>query len=77
MKRLFRSAVLYLSECTWKDLAAIKFCLFSLGLLAGLGVSARRKKPAAILAVLVFLATYIPLMGKFLPILLYCRENDA
>ena len=60
MKRLFRSAELYLAGSTWKDLAAIKFCLFSLGLLAGLGISARKKRPAAILAVLVFLATYIP-----------------
>ena len=77
MKRLFRSAEIYLSGCTWKDLALIKFCLFSLGLLAGLGVSARKKRPAAIVAVLVFLATYIPLMGKFLPILLHCREEDA
>lgn len=77
MKRLFRSAELYLAGSTWKDLAAIKFCLFSLGLLAGLGISARKKRPAAILAVLVFLATYIPLMAKFLPILLYCREADA
>ena len=58
MKRLFRSAEVYLSNSTWKDLALIKFCLFSLGLLAGLGVSARRKRPAVILAVLIFLVTY-------------------
>ena len=77
MKRLFRSAEIYLANSTWKDLALVKFCLFSLGLLAGLGVSAKKKHPAAILAVLVFLATYVPLMGKYLPILLYCREDDA
>ena len=58
MKRLFRIAEVYLSNSTWKDLALIKFCLFSLGLLAGLGVSARRKRPAVILAVLIFLVTY-------------------
>ena len=77
MKRLFRSAEIYLANSTWTDLALIKFCLFSLGLAAGLTVPARRKTPAAILAALVFLATYIPLMGKFLPILLNCREEDA
>ena len=77
MKRLFQSAELFLADSTWKDMALVKFCLFSLGLLAGLGVSARKKRPAAIVAVLVFLATYIPLMAKFLPILLYCREDDA
>lgn len=77
MKRLFRSAEIFLAGSTWKDLAAVKFCLFSLGLLAGLRISGRQKKPAALLAILVFLATYIPLMGKYLPILLYCREDDA
>ena len=35
MKTLFESANVYLKQADWKDLALVKFCLFSMGLLCG------------------------------------------
>ncbi len=42
MNKLFESADLYLQESDWKDLAVIKFCLFSVGVLAGTQLPSRR-----------------------------------
>lgn len=69
MKRLFASADEFLRRSDWKDLAVIKFCLFSMGLLVGMQVAQRRKKGVRIAASAVFLLTYIPLMAKYLGIL--------
>lgn len=76
MKRLFASADEFLRESDWRDLALVKFCLFSMGLLAGLQVTERRRKRVRIAASAVFLLTYVPLMAKFLGILSEeCRET--
>ena len=76
MKRLFASADEFLRESGWRDLALVKFCLFSMGLLAGLQVTDRRRKRVRIAASAVFLLTYVPLMAKFLGILTEeCRET--
>lgn len=76
MKRLFASADEFLRESGWRDLALVKFCLFSMGLLAGLQVTERRRKRVRIAASAVFLLTYVPLMAKFLGILSEeCRET--
>ena len=42
----------------------LKFCLFSLGILAGMQIPKKDKKEAGILAFVVFVLTYIPLMKK-------------
>jgi len=70
LQELFESADRYLQASSWKDLALIKFCLFSTGVLAALAVPARRKKAVGIAAFGVFAATYIPLMAKYIPFLL-------
>ncbi len=76
MKRLFASADEFLRESGWRDLALVKLCLFSMGLLAGLQVTERRRKRVRIAASAVFLLTYVPLMAKFLGILTEeCRET--
>lgn len=69
MKRLFAGADEFLRESDWRDLALVKLCLFSMGLLAGLQVTERRRKRVRIAASAVFLLIYIPLMAKFLRIL--------
>lgn len=69
MNRLFDKANKYLETCSWKDMALLKFCLFSLGILVGTNISCKKKKAANVIAAIVFLTTYIPLMKKFLPIL--------
>ena len=74
MKKVFDAADRFLKASSWKDIAVLKFCLMALGVLMGLAIPARKKKPAAWAAALVFLATYVPLMGKFLPCLLEDRS---
>ncbi len=76
MKRLFTSADEYLKKSDWKDLALIKFCLFSIGLLVGLQITEKCKKGVRIAASVVFVLTYIPLMVKYLGILTgKCEET--
>ena len=70
MKRLTDAADRYLKACDWRDMAVLKLCLCALGVLIGLAVPGRKKRPAAWASSLVFVAAYVPLMGKFLPYLL-------
>ena len=65
MKKLFDVANQYVRESDWKVIAVLKFCLISLGMMIGMGIKKEYKKPAYLAAGLVFLASYIPLMGKF------------
>lgn len=65
MKNLFQWADEYIRESDWKTLAALKFCLCAMGILIGLFVPKKAKKPVLIGAAAVFLGTYIPLMVKF------------
>lgn len=65
MRRLFESADEFLRRSTWRDMAALKFCLLALGTLLGIGVSQKAKPRVGMLAGLVFVLTYIPLMGKY------------
>lgn len=69
MKFLFDTADKYLKQFNWKDLALVKFCLFAMGLICGMQIKSKYKKPFIIGALIVFLATYIPLMADFLPML--------
>ena len=70
MKRIFASADEFVRESDWKELAVLKFCLLSLGLLAGMQIAERCKKGVRIAASIVFTLTYIPLMVKYLRILI-------
>ncbi len=69
MKKLLDYADRYIEKSTWKDMAMLKFCLFSLGILAGMQIPKKDKKEAGILAFLVFVLTYIPLMKKLVDII--------
>ena len=46
MKKLFDIAEKYLAESDWKDLALLKFCLFSMGVLTGTHIACKNKKKA-------------------------------
>lgn len=70
MDKLFVKANSYLEQCDWKDIVLLKFCLFSIGVLAGTHIACKNKKTANIIAGIVFIVTYIPQMVKFIPILL-------
>ena len=64
MKRLLELANRYVAASDWKTIAALKFCLFSLGILAALWIPRRNRRTVALWAGLVFLLTYIPLIRK-------------
>ena len=66
MKHLLECADRYIQSRDWKMLAGLKFCLCAIGVLLGLSVPGKHKKCAAVGAIGVFLATYIPLMADFL-----------
>lgn len=76
MKRLFVSADEFLRHSDWKDLALVKFCLFSIGLLVGLELTEKWKKGVRIAAAALFVLTYIPLMTKYLGILVGANTKD-
>lgn len=69
MKRLFDYADRYLQKSDWKDLAVIKFCLFSMGVLAGTCIPQKKKDCTRIIASIVFVVTYVPLMTKLCKII--------
>lgn len=66
IKRLLGKAERYLKRCKWWDMALLKFCLCAMGVLIGLAIPGRRKRPAAWIAAGVFFVTYVPLMTRFL-----------
>lgn len=68
MKKLFVCADQYVKESDWKDLALVKFCLCAVGIMIGLMVPKEKKKYPFIIALTVFVITYIPLMVKFIRI---------
>ena len=67
MRKLFEAADRYVETSDWKIIAVLKFCLISLGVILGMEVK-KSRKPVFIAAVSVFIATYIPLMTRFVRI---------
>ncbi|MCR5794569.1 MAG: hypothetical protein K6G61_04385 [Solobacterium sp.] len=66
MDKIFESADRYLARSDWKDIALLKFCLFSMGLFAGsYAVKKEHKQAVRAAAAGVFAVTYVPLMYKY------------
>ena len=53
----------------WKIIAVLKFCLIALGMMVGMLIKPKHKKPVFLGALGVFFAAYIPLMAKFVKVL--------
>ena len=64
MKHLFKTADRYIQTSDWKLFAIIKFCLFSLGMLASILVPKKHRPLVLLGSLAVFLGTYIPLMAR-------------
>lgn len=64
--RLLKAGDNYLKSMELEDMAALKFCLLSLGTLMGLSISPRGRRPLGMLAGLLFLSTYAALMSDFI-----------
>lgn len=69
MPSLFQAADAWCRQSDWKDLALVKFCLFSMGVLVALRLPRRALPAARKWARRVFVLSYVPLMAKFLPML--------
>ncbi len=76
MKKFLNIGNDYVAQSDWKDLALIKFCLCAMGILLGIHVKPKHKKPVAICALVVFAATYLPLMGKLAKLVL-AKDEDS
>ena len=61
MKKLFEVANRYIETSDWKVIAVLKFCLISLGMMLGMLIRPKHKKPVFLAALCVFVASYIPL----------------
>lgn len=68
MNKLFHYADAYLKQSNWKDIALIKLCLCAMGIMIGTTLPSKVKKPAFLGALAIFIATYIPLLKKFIEI---------
>lgn len=73
--KLFAYADRYLQQSSWKDLALVKFCLCAVGVLLGLAVPRSRRRQIGFAAV-VLVSTYVPLMSKFLHVVVQARREE-
>ena len=76
MKKLLSAADAYIAKMNWKELALVKLCLCAAGVMLGLATPKKLRKWAALGAVIVFVATYLPLMLKFLPHLINWGKEE-
>ena len=67
--KLLRAADLYMKTSSWKTIAALKFCLLSLGVIIGVLLPQNCMLPVIAVCAVIFLITYIPLMRKLFLIL--------
>lgn len=67
--KLLHAANRYVQTSTWKTIAALKFCLLSLGVIIGVLLPQCCTLPVIAVCIVLFLITYIPLMRKFFLIL--------
>ncbi len=70
MKKLFECADVYVENCDWKDMALLKVCLCAVGIMIGVSIPEKRKKCIAVVAGIIFIVSYVPLMMKFIKILI-------
>lgn len=68
MRKLIELGNLMAKNSTWKDFALVKLCLCAMGLIIGVMLPSQAKHITLIIAILIFVATYIPLMHRFFQI---------
>jgi TRAP-type C4-dicarboxylate transport system permease large subunit len=74
VKNLFGAGKRYMRTMDLSDMALLKLCLISSGILFGLMIPTEAKKRSALAAGFVFVVTYLPLMHKFFPALTQPEE---
>ena len=66
MKQILEKTEGYIKEMNFIDVALLKVCLASLGVLIGIAVPQKHKKTVAAGASVVYAITYAPLMTKYI-----------
>ena len=69
MEKIFGYADEFLNQSDWKDLALIKFCLAAIGIMCGIALPKKARRTATVIASIIFICTYIPLMSKLFRIM--------
>lgn len=66
MKKFIKRCHEYINNMKLYDFALLKFCLISLGMMLGLFVKDKYKKPCFFASFTVFMASYVHIMTEFL-----------
>ena len=74
MKRLLDFANQYITLLKWQHFSIIKFCLISLGILIGIFIPQEAQVAVGIVAGVIFIGTYIPVMVHFFRAWLKAKE---
>jgi hypothetical protein len=77
MNKLLDYSTEFIKQSDWKELALIKVCLCAMGVMWGMALPKKTHKPAAFIVVVVFVATYLPLMLKLLRIMDVLKSKDS
>ncbi|MBR2676343.1 MAG: hypothetical protein IKE28_05485 [Solobacterium sp.] len=64
MKKLFRTADRYIQTSDWRLFSVIKICILAAGVMAGILVKPKYKKPVFLSALGIFSVSYVPLMTR-------------
>ena len=70
MRKLFELADIYAKQSTWKNFALVKFCLCAVGVIIGVLLPESVRTYALVIAGLIFLIIYIPLMIGFVKVII-------
>lgn len=76
MKKLLNYGDEFIQQSDWRDLALIKLCLCAIGVMWGIALPKKAHKPAAFIAMLVFVATYIPIVLKLFHVMGGTKEKQ-
>ena len=55
----------YLWSSNWADWTLVRFCVFAIGMMAGVLIHKKAKKPVFVVALLAFIGTIIPVAYKY------------
>ncbi|NCB62141.1 MAG: hypothetical protein EOM52_00755 [Clostridia bacterium] len=75
LKNLMTAAKRFVNEMELKDIAIMKICLIAFGVLTGLALPKRARRPSAFFAALIFLGTWGTMMFRFLASLTRTKEK--
>ncbi|MBE7720562.1 hypothetical protein [Lacrimispora indolis] len=68
MKGMCECADVFVQKCSVKDFALLKICLCAVGIMVGLMIPEKKKKWPLMAAGVVFVFSYILIMGKFIKV---------